>query len=147
MSGREFAQTATRRGPPSQILVEPFRFEGDLATWLTRRPDGLPTFSYRASERMREPHARDGCVPWAAAPDVTWIVGDRRGALSPMGFIAAWNAALEEVDGIPIGMRVERSEAIGLPWIWPHPSGCLQAVRFDATRSTFVRRLLYKTGP
>ena len=133
-----------RPGPrPSQVLLEDDRIDGELLDRLTRARDPVAMLTYVPGERRSEAHARDGMLPWAAPPLVTWAVGDRAGPLSPLSFVALWNAKVDVVDGFKLGAEVKPGDGIALPWVWWHPSGCHQAIRYDIASDTFRRRLLY----
>lgn len=84
-------------------------------------------------------HPLDWMPRHALAPTVTWNSGTRSGPFSLADFLAM-HADPGERD---FDLRVEGRDH--LPFLALHPSGQMQAIRYDPYAERFKRRILYAT--
>lgn len=114
---------------------------GELADALAGCRPGEASITYAEGDPADPGHALEWMPRWAKAPSVTWEASGLTGEFDLSDFMAIV-AGLEE--GHPFAVTVHSDN--GLPFVAYHPSGQLQAVRYDAFEEKFKRRILYATA-
>lgn len=102
---------------------------------------GEATLTYIEGARADPGHALDWMPGWSMPPRVVWTASGSSGEFDLTDFFAIASGA--EADH-PFEIAVESTH--GLPFVAVHPSGQLQAVRYDAEEGKFKRRILYATA-
>lgn len=114
---------------------------GELAEALAGCLPGEAVLRYEEGEVADLGHALEWMPRWTLPPKVRWEASGSTGDFDLSDFMTIATGGEPES-----AFTIEVAAHTGLPFVALHPSGQLQAVRYDEYEGSFKRRILYATA-